>query len=41
MLTDIEVKRAKAQNKPYKLSDSGNLYLWVTPGKDLAVGVQV
>src|ERR1700751_5835386 len=31
MLTDIEVKKAKAQNKPYKLSDSGNLYLWVTP----------
>ena len=31
MLTDIEVKKAKAQHKPYKLSDSGNMYLWVTP----------
>src|ERR1700723_964889 len=31
MLTDIQVKKAKAQEKPYKLSDSGNLYLWVTP----------
>lgn len=31
MLTDIAVKRAKAQKKPYKMSDSGNLYLWVTP----------
>jgi hypothetical protein len=31
MLTDIEVKRAKMQDKPYKMSDSGNLCLWVTP----------
>jgi integrase len=30
-LTDIEVKRAKAAAKPYKTSDSGGLYLWVTP----------
>jgi hypothetical protein len=30
-LTDIEVKRAKGRGKPYKMSDGGNLYLWVTP----------
>jgi hypothetical protein len=31
MLTDTKIKSAKAQDKPYKLSDSSNLYLWVTP----------
>lgn len=30
-LTDIEVKRAKGKEKPYKVRDGGNLYLWVTP----------
>ena len=30
-LTDLQVKRAKAKDKPYKMSDGGNLYLWVTP----------
>jgi hypothetical protein len=30
-LTDIQIKKAKPSEKPYKLSDSGNLYLWVTP----------
>jgi hypothetical protein len=30
-LTDIGIKRAKAKDKPYKLSDDGNLFLWVTP----------
>jgi hypothetical protein len=31
MLTDVRVKQAKSREKPYKLSDSGNLFLWVTP----------
>lgn len=30
-LTDLEVKRARARAKPYKISDSGGLFLWVTP----------
>jgi integrase len=30
-LTDTEIKRSKGKERPYKLSDSGNLYLWVTP----------
>ena len=30
-LTDTEVKRSKAGPKPYKLSDAGGLFLWVTP----------
>ena len=30
-LTDAEIKRARRAEKPYKLSDSRNLYLWVTP----------
>jgi hypothetical protein len=30
-LSDREIKRAKAKVKPYKLSDGGNMYLWVTP----------
>ncbi len=30
-LTDTEIKRVKLKGKPFKLSDSGGLYLWVTP----------
>ncbi len=30
-LTDTEIKRTKLKVKPFKLSDSGGLYLWVTP----------
>ena len=30
-LTDLEIKRAKIKDRPYKLSDGGNMYLWVTP----------
>jgi integrase len=30
-LTDIEIRKAKAQDKAYRLSDGGSLYLWVTP----------
>ena len=30
-LTDTEVRRAKSQDKPYRMSDGGNLFLWVTP----------
>jgi hypothetical protein len=29
-LTDIEVKKAKAKDKPYAMSDGAGLYLWVT-----------
>ena len=30
-LTDTEVRKAKAQDEAYRLSDGGSLYLWVTP----------
>ena len=30
-LADIEIRRAKAREKAYRLSDSGGMYLWVTP----------
>lgn len=30
-LTDTEVRKARAAEKPYRLSDAGSLYLWVTP----------
>ncbi|SFF20468.1 protein of unknown function [Nitrosomonas sp. Nm166] len=29
MLTDVAVRQAKAKDKPYKISDSGRLYLLV------------
>ena len=30
-LTDLEVRKARPAEKAYRLSDSGSLYLWVTP----------
>jgi integrase len=30
-LTDVEIRRTKAREKAYRLSDSGGMYLWVTP----------
>ena len=30
-LINISIKRAKARDKAYKVSDSGGLFLWVTP----------
>jgi len=30
-LTDLKIRSAKLQNKPYKLSDSGGLFLFITP----------
>jgi integrase len=30
-LTDTEIRKAKPQSKPYKLSDGAGLYVWVTP----------
>jgi len=30
-LTDTEVRKARPTEKPYRLSDGGSLYLWVTP----------
>jgi hypothetical protein len=30
-LTDVENRRAKTKDKAYRMSDSGSLYLWVTP----------
>lgn len=30
-LTDTEIKRAKAKDRPYRLSDGSGLYLWLTP----------
>lgn len=31
MLTDVQARKAKPKDKPYKLSDSGGLYLYVAP----------
>ena len=33
-LTDIEVKKAKAKGRPYRLTDGAGMYLWVTPAGD-------
>jgi len=30
-LPDIEIRKAKKKDKAYRMSDSGSLYLWVTP----------
>lgn len=30
-LTEVAIRKAKAQERPYKLSDSGGLFLYVTP----------
>ncbi len=30
-LTDIEVKKAKAKERPYRLTDGGGMYVWLTP----------
>ncbi len=30
-LTDTEIRKAKPQAKPYKLSDGAGLYIWITP----------
>jgi integrase len=30
-LTDTEIRKAKPQSKPYKLSDGAGLYIWITP----------
>lgn len=32
MLNDFQIRKAKPKDKPYKLSDSGGLYLLVSPG---------
>ncbi|MGJ0484352.1 MAG: Arm DNA-binding domain-containing protein [Methylomicrobium sp.] len=31
MLSDIQARKAKAQDKPYKLTDEKGLYLYITP----------
>src|SRR5207302_5264276 len=30
-LTDTQIKKAKPKEKAYRMSDSGGMYLWVTP----------
>ena len=30
-LSDVQIKRIKPKAKPYKVSDGGGLFLWVTP----------
>lgn len=30
-LTDTAIRKAKPQDKPYRLSDGGSLFLWITP----------
>jgi hypothetical protein len=31
MLSDIQARKAKSQDKPYKLTDEKGLYLYMTP----------
>ena len=31
MLTDVQIRKAKAADKPYKLTDGGGLHVYVTP----------
>jgi hypothetical protein len=31
MLTDVKIRKAKAADKPYKLTDGGGLHVYVTP----------
>jgi hypothetical protein len=31
MLTDVQIRKAKAADKPYKLTDGGGLHIYVTP----------
>ena len=39
-LTDTEIRRSKAAERPYKLSDSGGLHLLVTQaGESLAMEI--
>jgi Arm DNA-binding domain len=30
-LTDTAIKRARANDRPYRMSDGGGLFLWITP----------
>jgi integrase len=30
-LTDIEIRKAKARDKAYRMGDGGGLYIWITP----------
>ena len=30
-LTDVAIKKARPKETPYKLSDAGGMFLWVTP----------
>jgi|GEM_PF-2655127 len=30
-LTDTEIRKAKAKDTAYRLSDGGGLHLWITP----------
>jgi hypothetical protein len=32
-LTHTEIRKAKPQSKPYKLSDGAGLYIWITPSR--------
>jgi hypothetical protein len=34
MLTDSQIRKAKAADKPYKLTDGAGLHLYVTPAGD-------
>jgi hypothetical protein len=31
MLTDVQIRKAKAADRPYKLTDGGGLHVYVTP----------
>jgi hypothetical protein len=30
-LTDTAIRRAKADAKPYRMTEGGGMYLWITP----------
>jgi hypothetical protein len=41
MLADVRIRKAKAAERPYKLTDGGGLHVYVTPaGKMISAGQQ-
>jgi hypothetical protein len=40
-LTDIEIKKAKAKEQAYNMSDSGGLHICVTPAGRQTVALEV
>ncbi len=40
-LTDTGVRKAKAKDTAYRLSDGGGLYLWITPEEGQALALEI